>query len=88
MKLSEMSNSKEQRQRNQQAQNEDIAKKYDELKNHSSYELMNMLEKEVQSQKQKGVFDYDGLLSSIEKMKDYLPPATYQNMVEVIKNLK
>lgn len=61
---------------------------YEELKGCSNDELMNRLAKEVQSQKQNGTFDFDGLKSTIERMRIYLPNATYQNMMNIIENFK
>ena len=88
MKLSEMSNIKNKKIKEQQVNMENIEKEYEQLKNHSSSELMELLAKEVENQKEKGLFDYEGLLASVEKMKEYLPQTTYQNMIEVIKNLR
>ena len=49
---------------------------------------MNMLAKEVETQKQKGSFDYEALRSSIERVKGYLPNSTYQNMLKVLEQFK
>ena len=88
MKLSEMSNLKNKANKHQEKELENIEQKYEQLKNHSSSELMQLLAKEVASQKEQGAFDYDGLIASVEKMKDYLPQATYKNMIEVIKSFR
>ena len=65
-----------------------INEAYDELKNCSSEELMQRLAKEIQTQKTNGTFDFDALKSSIDKIKDYLPAQTYQNMIRIIESLK
>ena len=65
-----------------------ITSAYEELKGCSNDELLGRLAKEVQSQKQNGTFDFDGLKSTIERMKIYLPNATYQNMMNIIETLK
>ncbi len=82
MKLSEMSKKQEHQQK------KDITEAYEEMKNCSSDELRQRLMKEIQQQKSRGVFDYDGLLNSIEKIKQYLPKETYENMLRIIESLK
>lgn len=76
---------------NAKDKNENVKKNinqaYEELKDCSSDELMGKLVREIQMQKQSGVFDYDGLKSSIEKIKTYLPRDTYENMLRVIEKL-
>lgn len=87
MKLSEMpkndSNSKV-----NESKNKTVEQTYEELKGQSSDQLMARLAKEIQMQKQSGVFDYEGLRSSIEKIKTYLPAQTYENMINIIDGLK
>ena len=91
MKLSEMpkiERNEKTEVKGQEQLKEDLSKKYDQLKNHSADDLMNMLAEEVKQQKLKGSFDYDGLRSSIERVKGYLPNSTYQNMLKVIEQFK
>ena len=67
MKLSDMPQNNFQKQNQTKAKS--INEAYDELKNCSSDELMQRLAGEIQSQKNSGTFDYEGLKASIEKMK-------------------
>ena len=94
MKLSEMrqsdcsqSNAKVKTAR-QGGQKNNIMDTYESIKNCSGDELMNMLSAEIQSQKARGVFDYDGLCNTIERVRAYLPAETYQNMMRIIENLR
>lgn len=66
----------------------DINQAYDELKGCSADDLMGRLAKEIQTQKNNGTFDYDGLKNSIDKIKIYLPAQTYENMIRIIDSLK
>ena len=68
--------------------NKGVQEAYDELKNCSQDELMARLVGEIQQQKNMGVFDYDLLRSSIEKIKVYLPKENYENMIKIIDGLK
>ncbi len=70
------------------AKQKNITQAYEELKGCSNDELMNRLAQEIRSQKQNGTFDFEGLKSTIERMKIYLPNATYQNMMNIIENFK
>lgn len=76
MKLSEMQERKK------------INDDYNDLKNCSEGELYQKLEDEIKKQKNDGVFNYQALISSIEKIKNYLPKENYENMLRIIKNLK
>ena len=70
------------------AKQKNITQAYEELKGCSSDELMSRLAQEIRLQKQNGTFDFEGLRNTIERMKIYLPNATYQNMMSIIENLK
>lgn len=83
MKISEMSKQEKSTQKKKT-----INEAYDELKGLSSEELMERLTREIRGQKLNGTFDYDSLRSSIEKIKDYLPSQTYENMIRIIESLK
>ena len=78
MKLSQM----------QDVKKKDIANSYESLKNCSESELMMRLENEIKQQKEDGVFNYKALLSTIEKIKQYLPKENYDNMIRIINKLK
>lgn len=83
MKLSEMGDKPK-----SAPKKKDINEAYEELKDCSSEELMQRLSKEIQGQKLSGTFDYDALMSSIEKLKSYLPTGVYENMVRIIESLR
>lgn len=83
MKLSEMGDKPK-----SAPKKKDINEAYEELKDCSSEELMQRLSKEIQGQKLNGTFDYDALMSSIEKLKSYLPTGVYENMVRIIESLR
>ncbi|MBP3431842.1 MAG: hypothetical protein J6K39_03205 [Clostridia bacterium] len=86
MKLSEMQKKAQTKQAS--TKNMDIRQSYEELKGCSNDELFRRLTQEIQTQKANGVFDYDGICASIEKIKMYLPKETYENMIRVIDSLK
>lgn len=65
-----------------------IEQSYNSLKDCSSEDLFEKLEKEVQKQKDNGSFDYYGLVNSIERIKSYLPNETYENMMRLLENFK
>ncbi len=88
MKLSEMPKNSEEKTQKTKATKRDISSAYEELKNCSADELMSRLEKEIKTQKENGTFDFDGLWSTIERIKIYLPNQTYQNMLKIIENLR
>lgn len=85
MKLSEM---KKEEPKISSSQKKTIEESYDELKDCSSEELMSRLAKEIQGQKDRGTFDYEALLASIEQIKAYLPKQTYENMIRIIDSLR
>lgn len=77
------------KQEEQKSTNENSIKDaYDKLKDCSADDLMQKLSKEIASQKQRGTFDYDGLVKSLDKIKVYLPKETYENMIRIIDSLK
>ena len=80
MRFSEMSEQKEEK--------KSVEEQYKEVKDLSQDELFKRLVGEVERQKQKGTFDYDGLVLTIEKMKNYLPEQTYKNILSVLEKVK
>ena len=60
----------------------------EELKNLSQDQLMEKLLHEVAKQKKNGSFNYDGLLHTIEGMKEYLPQTTYRNILNLLEQIK
>lgn len=88
MRLSEMPKNETKNSKPNDAKQKDINQKYEELKDCSPDDLMGRLAKEIQSQKNNGTFDYEGLKKSIEQIKIYMPAQTYENMIRIIENLK
>lgn len=61
---------------------------YNELKDMNSDQLTNKLFQEVASQKASGKFDYNMLNDSVERIRNYLPPETYENIKRILITLK
>ena len=83
MKISEM-NKQEKTTQKKKTVNE----AYEELKGLSSEELMERLSNEIKGQNLNGTFDYQTLRASVEKIREYLPSQTYENMIRIIESLK
>ncbi len=83
MKISEFSKKDENTNRQKS-----MAQAYDELKDCSHDELMQKLQNEIFKQKQNGTFDYEGLKSTLERVKLYLPKETYENMLKIVESLR
>lgn len=66
----------------------DFMNTYNELKDMSSDQLTQKLFQEVASQKASGKFDYDMLNNSVESIRSYLPPETYENIKRILTTLK
>ena len=66
----------------------DLRKSYDELSQLDNDSLSRRLASEVEKRKQEGSFDANMLLSSVESVRAFLPPETYQNLKNLIENLK
>jgi len=81
MKLSEF---KAQNAKNSSVDNDDIMKKYNELKDLPSDQLSKMLLEEVARQKREGVFNYEELNSMVESMRAMMPSETYENMKRIL----
>lgn len=94
MKLSqfseEMKDKRGQFQQSEQSggQEEDIRKKYEELKDLSSDDLSKRLFEEVANAKRLGTFDYATLAHSIDNMRAFLPNETYENMKRLLETLR
>lgn len=82
MKLSEMES------REENLTEDNLKKSAFELQNLSNEELMQRLLKEVATQKEKGMFDYNGLRKTIENMKNYLPESLYRNLLNTLESIK
>lgn len=83
MKISEMNKQEKTTQRKKT-----VNEAYEELKGLSSEELMERLSNEIKGQKLNGTFDYQTLRASVEKIREYLPSQTYENMIRIIESLK
>lgn len=69
-------------------QQEKIKQAYDSLKGLDSSELAKKLAEEVGRQKSEGSFDYNLLSQSVESMRAFLPTETYQNLKNLLENLR
>lgn len=67
---------------------DDVMKKYEELKSLNNNQLTAKLFEEVAKQKQEGTFDYNSLVQSVESIKNFVPSNTYQNLKGMLENLK
>ncbi len=83
MKLSEM-NFEEKK----EEKPKDIKVEYDALKDLSQDELMKKLADQIAFQKSNGTFDYDGLVDTINKMKGYISPQSYDNIINLLQKFK
>ena len=88
MKLSDMKKTETKNTASASMKNKSVQDSFNELQGCSSDELMSRLVNEIQTQKNMGVFDYDLLRSSIEKIRAYLPKENYENMIKIIDGLK
>jgi len=86
MRLSEMTESFENK--NDGHKKKTINQSYEELKDCSSDELMEKLANTIKAQKSSGTFNYEAIVTSIEKIKPYLPAQAYENMIRIIDNFK
>ena len=66
----------------------DIKVEYDALKDLSQDELMKKLADQIAFQKSNGTFDYDGLVDTINKMKGYISPQSYDNILNLLQKFK
>lgn len=67
---------------------EDIAKKYNSLKDMPKDQLERQLFDEVAKQKREGTFDYEQLESLVEGLKSGLSEQDYQNVKRMLSLLK
>lgn len=74
--------------REEKVTEKDIREKYEELKGLEGDELTAKLYEEVKSQKEQGVFDYDSLVENVERLKNFIPQTTYQNMKSLLEKIK
>lgn len=87
-KLSQFDYTKRQDKRAETVSEEDIAKKYNSLKDMPKDQLERQLFDEVAKQKREGTFDYEKLESLIEGLKSGLSEQDYQNVKRMLSLLK
>ena len=87
-KLSQFDYTKRQDKRAETVSEEDIAKKYNSLKDMPKDQLERQLFDEVAKQKREGTFDYEQLESLIEGLKSGLSEQDYQNVKRMLSLLK
>ena len=87
-KLSQFDYTKRQDKRAETVSEEDIAKKYNSLKDMPKDQLERQLFDEVAKQKREGTFDYEQLESLVEGLKNGLSEQDYQNVKRMLSLLK
>lgn len=87
-KLSQFDYTKRQDKRAEPVSEEDIAKKYNSLKDMPKDQLERQLFDEVAKQKREGTFDYEQLESLVEGLKSGLSEQDYQNVKRMLSLLK
>lgn len=87
-KLSQFDYTKRQDKRAETVSEEDIAKKYNSLKDMPKDQLERQLFDEVAKQKREGTFDYEQLESLVEGLKSGLSEQDYQNVKRMLSLLK
>lgn len=87
-KLSQFDYTKRQDKRTEPVSEEDIAKKYNSLKDMPKDQLERQLFDEVAKQKREGTFDYEQLESLVEGLKSGLSEQDYQNVKRMLSLLK
>ena len=66
----------------------DLNKKYEEIKDLPQDELYKMLQDEILRQKRAGEFDYMALKNMVEQIKTFLPQDTYENIMRMVESFK
>lgn len=80
MKLSEMDDAEERK--------NDVENEAKRLQNMSQDELMVQFLNEVNKQKKDGTFDIVGLKNTIERMKNFLPQQSYENIMKIVNSIE
>ncbi len=75
-------------QREQKINEDEIKKSFDEFSKLNNNDLSARLAQEVKKRKDEGSFDADMLLSSVESVRAFLPPETYENLRNLIESLR
>ena len=79
---------KETKQNNKTFSQDDLKKSYDEFSKLDNGSLSARLAQEVKKRKDEGSFDAEMLIRSVESVRAFLPDETYQNLKNLIENLK
>ncbi len=79
---------KETKQNNKTFSQDDLKKSYDEFSKLDNDSLSARLAQEVKKRKDEGSFDAEMLIRSVESVRAFLPDETYQNLKNLIENLK
>ena len=66
----------------------DLNKKYEEIKDLPQDELYKMLQDEILRQKRAGEFDYMALKNMVKQIKTFLPQDTYENIIKMVESVK
>ena len=73
---------------NNEDKQKSIREQYDELKDLGYDELTEKLYTQVKEQKEKGTFNYKALCDGVDRMKNFIPVETYNNMKNMLEKLK
>lgn len=65
-----------------------VRKSYDELKDLDKSALEERLIREVNRQKAENTFNFDLLSSSVESMRSFLSPQTYEDLKNLLERIK
>lgn len=70
------------------ANEEELTKLYNDMKDMSEDDLMKRLADNIKEQKKRGDFDYDGLLNTLYSFKGLIPEENFDRMIRIIDELQ
>lgn len=79
---------KEEKKTSHEMTEEDVKKRYEELRAMDNSQLTATLFEEVAKQKREGTFDYSSLLASVENIRGLIPQKTYNELKNLLENLR
>lgn len=79
---------KEEKKTSHEMTEEDVKKRYEELRAMDNSQLTATLFEEVAKQKREGTFDYNSLLASVENIRGLIPQKTYNELKNLLENLR
>ena len=79
---------KEEKKTRHEMTEEDVKKRYEELRAMDNSQLTATLFEEVAKQKREGTFDYNSLLASVENIRGLIPQKTYNELKNLLESLR